>query len=99
MRKLRTAPARRWESLIQYFGWLLPSRWAWISIRSFGRGPEEEQQRSEHCSWAGHSPNHTPVHSGCHRLLELAGVIDELSEQRVYDTLRDAVDAATTAST
>ena len=39
------------------------------------------------------------VHSGCYRLLEMAGVIDELGDHRVYDTVRDAVDTATTAST
>ncbi len=35
------------------------------------------------------------VHSGTHKLLELAGVVDELGEGRLYDTVRNAVDAAT----
>ena len=35
------------------------------------------------------------VHSGTHKLLELAGVVDELGEGRIYDTVRNAVDAAT----
>ncbi len=34
------------------------------------------------------------VHSGAHKLLELTGVIDELGEGRIYDTVRHAVSAA-----
>jgi SulP family sulfate permease len=34
------------------------------------------------------------VHSGAHKLLEMAGVVDELGEGRFYDTVRNAVDAA-----
>ena len=35
------------------------------------------------------------VHSGTHKLLQLAGVLEEIGEQRIYDTVRNAVDAAT----
>ena len=35
------------------------------------------------------------VHSGTHELLKLAGVVDEIGEGRIYDTVRSAVDAAT----
>ena len=34
------------------------------------------------------------VHSGTHKLLQLAGVMDEIGEQRIYTTVRGAVDAA-----
>ena len=34
------------------------------------------------------------VHSGTHKLLELAGTADELGEERFYHTVRGAVDAA-----
>lgn len=34
------------------------------------------------------------VHSGAHALLKLAGVIDKIGEQRIYDTVRNAVDAS-----
>jgi hypothetical protein len=34
------------------------------------------------------------VHSGTHKLLQLAGVMDEIGEQRIYTTVRSAVDAA-----
>ena len=37
------------------------------------------------------------VHSGTHRLLELSGVTGEIGEQRIYDTVRNAVDAVGTA--
>ncbi len=39
------------------------------------------------------------VHSGAHKLLELTGVIDEIGEARIYDTVRHAVDAATAPAT
>jgi SulP family sulfate permease len=38
------------------------------------------------------------VHSGAHKLLEMAGVVDELGEGRIYDTVRNAVDSALAAS-
>jgi MFS superfamily sulfate permease-like transporter len=38
------------------------------------------------------------VHSGAHKLLQLAGVLEEIGEQRIYDTVRNAVDAATAAA-
>ena len=34
------------------------------------------------------------VHSGCHKLLKMAGVIEKIGEERIYDTVRNAVDAA-----
>jgi high affinity sulfate transporter 1 len=34
------------------------------------------------------------VHSGTHELLELSGVVDEIGEQRIFDTIRHAVAAA-----
>jgi MFS superfamily sulfate permease-like transporter len=37
------------------------------------------------------------VHSGTHKLLQLSGVTDEIGEQRIYDTVRNAVAAATKA--
>jgi high affinity sulfate transporter 1 len=37
------------------------------------------------------------VHSGTHELLKLSGVVDEIGEHRIYDTVRDAVEAATEA--
>jgi SulP family sulfate permease len=37
------------------------------------------------------------VHSGTHRLLKLAGAIDEIGEHRIYPTVRKAVDAATSS--
>ena len=33
-----------------------------------------------------------------HKLLQLAGVMDEIGEQRIYDTVRNAVDAATSSA-
>ena len=38
------------------------------------------------------------VHSGTHKILQLTGDLDEIGEQRIYDTVRDAVDAATSAA-
>jgi len=38
------------------------------------------------------------VHSGSHKLLKMAGVMDEIGEKRVFDTVRNAVDAATSAA-
>jgi high affinity sulfate transporter 1 len=38
------------------------------------------------------------VHSGTHRLLELSGVVDEIGEERIYDTVRNAVNAVNAAS-
>jgi high affinity sulfate transporter 1 len=38
------------------------------------------------------------VHSVAHALLKTAGVIDEIGEQRMYDTVRNAVEAATSSS-
>jgi SulP family sulfate permease len=38
------------------------------------------------------------VHSGTHKLLQLAGVMEEIGEQRIYDTVRNAVDAATVSA-
>jgi MFS superfamily sulfate permease-like transporter len=38
------------------------------------------------------------VHSGTHKLMQLAGVLDEIGEQRVFDTVRHAVDDAITAA-
>ena len=35
------------------------------------------------------------VHDGTHALLRLAGVIDEIGEQRIYPTVRGAVAALT----
>ncbi len=37
------------------------------------------------------------VHSGTHHLLQVSGVLDDIGEQRIYDTVRDAVGAATSA--
>ena len=37
------------------------------------------------------------LHSGAHKLLQLAGVMEEIGEPRIYDTVRNAVDAATAA--
>jgi SulP family sulfate permease len=34
------------------------------------------------------------VHSGAHTLLKLAGVIEKIGEDRIYDTVRQAVSAA-----
>ncbi len=34
------------------------------------------------------------VHSGAHALLKMAGVIEEIGEERIYDTIRNAVAAA-----
>jgi anti-anti-sigma regulatory factor len=40
------------------------------------------------------------VHSGTHRLLQVAGVMQEIGEDNNYDTVRHAVDSVTsTAST
>ena len=36
------------------------------------------------------------VHSGTHKLLDLAGVLDVVGEENVYDTIRHAVAAAET---
>jgi high affinity sulfate transporter 1 len=38
------------------------------------------------------------VHSGAHELLKLAGVVEEISEKRFYDTVRNAVSAATASA-
>jgi high affinity sulfate transporter 1 len=38
------------------------------------------------------------VHSGIHDILRLSGVTDEIGEHRIYDTVRNAVAAATSAS-
>ncbi len=38
------------------------------------------------------------VHSGTHRLLQLTGAMDEIGEHRIYDTVRNAVDAATSST-
>jgi high affinity sulfate transporter 1 len=38
------------------------------------------------------------VHSGTHEILRLSGVTDEIGEHRIYDTVRNAVAAATSAS-
>jgi SulP family sulfate permease len=35
------------------------------------------------------------LHANARKLLELAGAMDEIGDQRVYDTVRHAVDAAT----
>jgi anti-anti-sigma regulatory factor len=35
------------------------------------------------------------VHSGAHRLMELAGFIEQLGGDRIHDTIRHAVEAAT----
>ena len=37
------------------------------------------------------------VHSGAHELLKMAGVVEEIGEQRFYDTIRHAVSAATSS--
>jgi SulP family sulfate permease len=37
------------------------------------------------------------VHSGTRRMLQLTGVLDEIGEHRIYDTVRHAVDAATSS--
>ena len=37
------------------------------------------------------------VHSGTHKLLELSGVTGEIGEHRIYDTVRNAVDAVSAA--
>jgi anti-anti-sigma regulatory factor len=34
------------------------------------------------------------VHSGTHELLKLAGVVDQLGEQRIHDTVHEAVTSA-----
>ena len=39
------------------------------------------------------------VHSATHELLRLSGVVDEIGEDRIYDTIRHAVAAATEAQT
>jgi high affinity sulfate transporter 1 len=39
------------------------------------------------------------VHSGAHELLKTAGVMEEIGEQHIYDTIREAVQAATSTST
>jgi high affinity sulfate transporter 1 len=39
------------------------------------------------------------VHSGAHELLKMAGVVEEIGEKRFYDTIREAVQAATSLST
>jgi hypothetical protein len=36
-----------------------------------------------------------PVHSGAYEVLESVGAIDRLGEHRVYDRVRDGVDAVT----
>jgi SulP family sulfate permease len=38
------------------------------------------------------------VHSGTHKILQLTGDMDEIGEQRIFDTVRDAVDAAASAA-
>jgi high affinity sulfate transporter 1 len=38
------------------------------------------------------------VHSGAHELLKLAGVVEEIGEKRFYDTVRNAVSAATASA-
>ena len=38
------------------------------------------------------------VHSGTHELLKLSGDLDEIGEHRIYDTVRNAVDAVTAAA-
>jgi len=38
------------------------------------------------------------VHSGTHELLKLTGDLDEIGENRIFDTVRDAVDAATASA-
>jgi high affinity sulfate transporter 1 len=38
------------------------------------------------------------VHSGAHELLKMAGVVEEIGEQRFYDTIRHAVSAATASA-
>jgi SulP family sulfate permease len=37
------------------------------------------------------------VHSGAHKLLEMAGVVEEIGEKRIFDTVRNAVEAATSS--
>ncbi|MGB5186702.1 MAG: STAS domain-containing protein, partial [Acidimicrobiia bacterium] len=37
------------------------------------------------------------VHSGAHELLQLTGVTGEIGEHRIYDTVRNAVDAVSGA--
>jgi hypothetical protein len=39
------------------------------------------------------------VHSGTHELLTLAGVVEEIGEDRLHDTVRGAVDAAIAKTT
>ena len=39
------------------------------------------------------------VHSGTHELLTLAGVVEEIGEDRFHDTVRGAVDAAVAKTT
>jgi high affinity sulfate transporter 1 len=39
------------------------------------------------------------MHEGAHKLLQLGGVMEEIGEQRIYDTVRNAVDAATSLET
>ena len=39
------------------------------------------------------------VHSGAHELLKTAGVMEEIGEQHIYDTIREAVQAAISLST
>ena len=41
----------------------------------------------------------TRVHSGTHELLTLAGVVEEIGEDRFHDTVRGAVDAAVAKTT
>jgi high affinity sulfate transporter 1 len=40
----------------------------------------------------------TRLHSGSRYLLKLAGVVEQIGEERIYDTVRNAVDAATSSS-
>jgi len=37
------------------------------------------------------------VHSGAHKILQLSGVMDEIGEHRIYETVRHAVDAVTSS--
>jgi len=38
------------------------------------------------------------VHSGAHELLKMAGVLEQIGEERIYDTIRNAVDAASSSA-
>ena len=38
------------------------------------------------------------VHSGSHTLLKMAGVIEKIGEDHIYDTIRNAVDAANSSA-